>query len=251
MNKYDDIKVEIQELINEGNILMESLSNYYVDENSVDVTKPYVLKDYFFKNYESWYTKAHSAVKQILPDRIDDFSILYRNNRRSTLTAETYTSSDALLLLGDSFSFAPNNAVSHLGRQVGMLIACLERFDSKIYDLHTLIEADVFDSEIESAKHLHKLGYLRAAGAICGVIIEKHFKGVADAHNIAIKKKNPTIADYNDKFKDVVYDTIEWRRIQRLGDLRNLCDHNKDRDPTADEVTELISGTERTIKTIF
>ena len=69
--------------------------------------------------------------------------------------------------------------------------------------------------------------------------------------NIDIAKKNPTIADYNDKLKDVAYDTIEWRRIQRLGDLRNLCDHNKDREPTKDEVEELISGTERIIKTIF
>ena len=66
-----------------------------------------------------------------------------------------------------------------------------------------------------------------------------------------MKKKNPTIADFNDALKDNAYDVVEWRRIQRLGDIRNLCDHSKDREPTKDEVEELISGTERTIKTVF
>ena len=60
-----------------------------------------------------------------------------------------------------------------------------------------------------------------------------------------------SIADFNDAFKDNVYDTVEWRRIQRLGDIRNLCDHNKDREPTKEELDELIGGTERAIKTIF
>ena len=95
------------------------------------------------------------------------------------------------------------------------------------------------------------MGFLRASGAICGVVLEKHFAKVCDNHNITIKKKNPTIADYNDNLKDVIYDTIEWRRIQRLGDIRNLCDHNKDRTPTKEEVDELILGTDRIIKTMF
>jgi hypothetical protein len=74
---------------------------------------------------------------------------------------------------------------------------------------------------------------------------------VCKNRNIDIKKKNPTIADYNDALKDAAYDTIEWRKIQRLADLRNLCDHNKDREPTREEIEELVSGTEKIIKTIF
>ena len=95
------------------------------------------------------------------------------------------------------------------------------------------------------------MGFLRAAGAICGVIIEKHFAQVCNSRSIVLKKKDPTISDYNDAFKDSIYDTIEWRRIQRLGDIRNLCDHNKGREPTKEEVEELIAGTDRVIKTIF
>lgn len=39
--------------------------------------------------------------------------------------------------------------------------------------------------------------------------------------------------------------------IQHLGDIRNLCDHNKDREPTKEEVEELINGIDQIIKTNF
>ena len=48
-----------------------------------------------------------------------------------------------------------------------------------------------------------------------------------------------------------IYDTINWRFIQHLWDIRNLCDHKKQRDPSNDEIEELINGTDKVIKTIF
>lgn len=42
-----------------------------------------------------------------------------------------------------------------------------------------------------------------------------------------------------------------WRSIQRLGDIRNLCGHNKDREPLKDEVEELIYGTDKLTKTVY
>lgn len=65
-------------------------------------------------------------------------------------------------------------------------------------------------------------------------------------------KKDPSINDYNELFKkEDIYDTINWRFIQHLGDIRNLCDHKKQRDPSNDEIEELINGTDKVIKTIF
>ena len=48
-----------------------------------------------------------------------------------------------------------------------------------------------------------------------------------------------------------VLDIPSWRQIQRLGDIRNLCVHKKERDPTNDEVEELINGVEKYTKTLF
>jgi len=51
--------------------------------------------------------------------------------------------------------------------------------------------------------------------------------------------------------KDTLYDVVQWRFVQRLGDIRNYCAHNKDREPTKDEVNELIDGADKIIKTVF
>jgi len=244
MKDYTKIKDEIIELVKMGDQIYYSLEGNQKSKCS-DL-------NFFLTNYETWYTKSLAVVKQITPDRVSDFTILYSNPKRKEVDFSTYCISDALRTLqSTSGAFGPWTARFCVLSQVNMLQACVEKFDSKIYDLQTILQADVFDSEIESAKHLLKMGFMRAAGAICGVVLENHFKGVCKNRNISIQKKNPTIADYNDALKDRAYDTVEWRKIQRLGDIRNLCDHSKDREPTKDEVEELISGTERVTKTIY
>ena len=45
--------------------------------------------------------------------------------------------------------------------------------------------------------------------------------------------------------------SITRRHIQLLGDIRNLCDHDKKQEPTKDQVQTLIDGTDKIIKTVF
>ena len=245
MSDYSKIKEEIKELIEMGEKLRVALSQNGENTTCKDIV-------FFITNYEPWYTKSQEVVKQLTPDRITDFRLQYLNPKSKKTSAETYCISDALQNLYCENSYGPWMAMLRVFQQVNMLKACLEKFDSRIYDIQTTLQADIFDSEIESAKYLLEKGFLRAAGAVCGVLIEKHLAFVCKNRSIVINKKNPAIADYNDKLKEnMVYDIIEWRRIQRLGDIRNLCDHSKDREPTKDEVEELIAGTERIIKTVF
>ena len=119
-------------------------------------------------------------------------------------------------------------------------------------DIAQIARADLFDSEIEVARELSSNGFLRAAGAVVGVVIEKHLAQVCINHSITVGKQNPTISDLNDLLKNSqVYDVPTWRQVQRLGDIRNLCVHNKNREPTKDEVMELIDGADKLCKTIF
>ena len=70
--------------------------------------------------------------------------------------------------------------------------------------------------------------------------------------SVNISKKAPTIADYNENLKtSSVIDIPTWRFIQLLADIRNLCDHNKNIEPTIEQVNDLINGVEKVIKTIF
>lgn len=244
MSKYNDMKVDIKKLVDDGIVLRDSLSyNRYTNKcNNFN---------FFISNYERWYSKALTIIELFLPSRIEDFKQLYKNDNRKMINAATYTIADALRAIANVPYFAPWTASLCVNRQKDMLNACLEIFESRIYDLKTIIKADVFDSEIDAARHLLDNGFLRSAGAICGVVLEKHFADIATNHNVVIKKKAPTIADLNDAFKDVVYDVVDWRKIQHLGDIRNLCDHNKGREPSKEEVEELINGTDRVVKTIF
>lgn len=241
--KIEETKKEIEELVKQWKELKEALvCNDYKESNNLYL---------FISKYDLWYSKALNVVKNILPDRKEDFILLYKNDKRKDLNASNYTIFDALKGVTRGGTIYPAIAITNLIQQKSILKACLEKFDTKIYNIQAVLQADIFDSELDSARYLLKNGFLRASGAICGVILEKHLSKVCDDNKIKISKKEPTLSTYNDALKDNVYDTMEWRRMQRLGDLRNLCDHDKKKEPTKEEVEELILGTDRVIKTIF
>lgn len=82
--------------------------------------------------------------------------------------------------------------------------------------------------------------------------MERHLKRVAASHSVRIRKKKPSIGDLNDALKNGdVYDTVAWREIQRLADIRNLAGHDRERDPTDVEIDELVRGVDKTVKTLF
>ena len=87
---------------------------------------------------------------------------------------------------------------------------------------------------------------------MAGVVLERHLKEVCGSHNVTIRKSNPQISDLNDALKSAaVIDTPQWRSIQHLGDLRNLCAHDKESEPTADQTNDLLAGVSKLTKTIF
>jgi len=92
----------------------------------------------------------------------------------------------------------------------------------------------------------------RAAGSLAGVVIENHLQKVTKKHGITIRKKNPTISDLNDPLKNAgVLDTPKWRKVAYFADIRNMCSHKKDVEPTKEQVIELIDGANWLIKNVF
>jgi hypothetical protein len=124
---------------------------------------------------------------------------------------------------------------------VGILRAAEEALASNLADLTSTVQADLFESELASAGELLHKGHRRAAGAVAGVVLERHLQSVASFHGVSVRKKNPTLSDLNDPLKAVgIYGVEVWRDIQRLADLRNLCVHQKDREPSEADVDDLI-----------
>ena len=258
-NSGQQIKRELSELINEGlEILLyevEEKSREVKEGETGDIQKPLPT----IQGYQSWYTKALPVVRQLIPERYQEFQEQYKLEKRkdSEITSLNYTISD--YLLGVRVSLRGKEVINRLSafaskfqRQLTILGSTQDRIDSILADIQGVLQAELFDNELEAASELLKKGHLRAAGALAGVTLESHLSRISANHNVKVSGKNPTISGFNDELKNSgVYDVPNWRFIQRLGDIRNLCVHAKDRDPTKDEVDELIKGVQKVIKTLF
>jgi hypothetical protein len=213
----------------------------------------------FTSEYQGWYSKAQAVIKQVLPDRLKDFVSYYEYPRpRKEIDFENYMIRDYLqglrITRGVDLEVVADRsaALPEFEQQLNLVKAAKDSLSSTLLDLKAVLQADLFDTEIETAASLAKAGYLRAAGAICGVVLEKHLLHVCDVHNLTVKKKHPGISDLNQLLRDADITTVpQWRFIQHLADIRNICDHAKGREPTKEEIDDLVAGSEKVLKTIF
>ena len=250
-------KDELKRLFSEGQRLRYSLA---LDLNIVDEPTKKKLNDLslpiFKEEYESWYSLAMQVVKQVLPDRFDDFVKKYKNERRKELDHLTYAISDYMIGVratrGIDTIVEPNAAFPKFEQQLNILKSAQQRLESSLFNMVEVLQADLFDDELEAAKELNRKGFTRGGGAIAGVVLEKHLAYICGRHNLNTRKKAPTINDLNQMLKDAdIMDTLNWRFIQHLADLRNMCDHNKEPAPSKENVDDLISGVAKITKTFM
>lgn len=211
----------------------------------------------FHYDYQRWFTKALKALATLAPDRHTEFRSYYEiDPKRKSLDYGTYVIQDYLKNVVPSPHYykdfdSRQVVLQCFLNQLAILKAINDRVDSVLANIEGEIYAELQDNEIAVARQLLKVS-TRAAGALVGVLIEGHLQKVANSHNIKINKKNPTIADLNDPLKAAsVTDTASWRKISFLADIRNLCSHKKDAEPTKEQVEELIAGAEWLTKNIF
>lgn len=211
----------------------------------------------FQYDYQRWYTKALKAVASLAPDRHPEFRAYYEiDTKRKSLGYGTYVIQDYIKGVAPSgYQYSEfdtrEQVIKCFFNQLTILHAIDERIDSVLANIEGELYAEIQDGEVAVARQLSKVS-LRAAGALVGVLLEGHLQKVADTHRLKIGKKNPTIADLNDPLKAAsVIDTPTWRRISYLADIRNLCSHKKDAEPTKDQIEELIQGAEWLTKNVF
>ncbi len=114
-----------------------------------------------------------------------------------------------------------------------------------------LVQADLFDNELDASEELNKKGFHRGAGALAGVVLEGHLRTTSEQHKITVPK-GAMLGKLNELLKqNNVIDIATWRFIQHLTDLRNLCDHKLPTDPTRTQIEELIAGVRKITKTVF
>lgn len=244
MNTKDQIKKELATLIESGNALLGK----FEDKKK----EPSVHHD-----YQNWYSKALKVVQWLAPDHYDEFRSYYEPNpKRKSLGYGTYVIQDYLKGVAPGRHSLRDFDCRHQAaigvyNQCTIIMSLEHRIDSSLANIENVMYADLQDGELSSATALIKVN-LRAAGVLAGVILEGHLQKVANNHKIKISKKDPTISDLNEPLKQAgIYDIAGWRKVSYLADIRNLCTHKKDKDPTADQVIELVDGVHWAIKNII
>ena len=211
----------------------------------------------FEDDYQPWYSEAKALLRQLLPDRIDDFTRYYEKPKtRKDITFENYTIEDYLQGLTVTFGgekvVGPDAAIPRFQQQLSIVKAIQGRLVSSLFEIRQLAQADLFDSELDAAKELAKNKFHRAAGVVAGVVLERHLKDVCGSHGVTLRKRSPQISDLNNALKDAnVVDTAQWRFTQHLGDLRNLCAHDKKKEPKPEQVDDLLDGVSKVTKTVY
>ena len=261
-SNLDKLQKDLAKLIKKANVLsiLMQIETSNLEEKQIKKLKDELGEKIdlnFLIEYEAWYSEAYSIIKTLLPHRLDDFSICYKNDKRKETSALTYTLSDYLLGVNakDGLGrevFGPSAAIPKFLIQVGILEAVNQKFQSTLFDIEEILQADLFDNELEAASELNNKGFYRSAGALAGVVLERHLSQVTIKHSLKPKKKKPTINDFNELLKgNQIIDIPTWRKIQVLADIRNKCDHAGTSEPKKEDIEELIEGIKKIIKLIF
>ena len=103
----------------------------------------------FGGEYQSWYSEAKALVRQLLPDRLSDFTRYYEKPKsRKAITYENYTIEDHLqglnFTLGTSKVVGPDAAIPLFYQPLSLVKSMRERFRSSLFDIRQLAQADLF-----------------------------------------------------------------------------------------------------------
>ena len=106
----------------------------------------------------------------------------------------------------------------------------------------SLVQAEVFDSELEQAKELLKNGYKTAAAVVAGVVLETTLRELCDRGGIAHAKLDKMNADL---VKNGNYNKLIQKRITALAVIRNSAAHGKPEEFSDNDVGDMIRDVER------
>jgi len=107
ISNLEHYRKDLDSLLASGNALTPSLNHYCFKQDFEEVVKQQFGEKSgaylaslppFQKAYQPWYSEAKALIKQLLPDRLDDFIRHYEKPKsRKEITYESYRIEDCLL----------------------------------------------------------------------------------------------------------------------------------------------------------
>ncbi|MGL1933127.1 MAG: hypothetical protein OCC45_15440 [Desulfotalea sp.] len=113
--------------------------------------------------------------------------------------------------------------------------------DGFLTSIKKLVQAEVFESELEQANELLGNGYKLASAVVAGVVLETSLRDMCDSEEIThgkLDSMNSQLA------KAGVYSKLQQKRITALADIRNSAAHGKTDEFNNDDVKNMIRDIE-------
>ena len=201
----EKIQQRLTQLINQAELILDqgkpnSSGGLYLDQNSLDL-------------YTQWLVSSKSLLR-----------IICANNK--VIHYELFCSDEK-----KSHSYEGTHTI--LRRLNSVLKATLDDINSgPLITFKSLIQADVFESELEQAQHFLDNGYKIAAAVTAGVVLETAIKELSKNNGISIylegSNKPKKLDGLNSELKSAeVYNALRHKQIIELAHIRNKAAHGE------------------------
>jgi len=113
--------------------------------------------------------------------------------------------------------------------------------DGYLLSTTILIQAEVFESQLEQSQELLHSGYKLASAVIAGIVLETSLREICKREEIPHGKLDKMNADLA---KKGIYNKLKQKQITALADIRNSAAHGKEDEFTKGDVTNMIREVE-------
>ena len=250
---FESYKSDFNALIQKGESIREDLEPHF---GSRSLSEGSDLIGGLDERYQSWYSESLALIEELFPSRLPEFQSLYSTGGiRDVIASLSYgvpAELDELFEHQLEGIATKQRKIKSFYTQLNILKSVSARFESRLSNLRQLLHADLLDTELGAAKELALKGYLRPAGTLAGVVLESHLAEFCRKRKIKSRKRRPTIGDWIKLLQTTdSIDAVMLQRLKGLNEIRILCSHKKSRDPTADDIEDLISGVERVTRQLL
>jgi hypothetical protein len=132
-----------------------------------------------------------------------------------------------------------------LARVRAVFLAAKEDYEGGyLSSVRNLVQAEVFESELEQASELLAAGFVAPAAVVAGVVLETALRNLCSLHSLAPASLERMNADLT---KAGAYNSLVQKRITALAAIRNSAAHGKTSEYTAADVKAMVPDVERLV----
>ncbi|WP_340819648.1 hypothetical protein [Methanolobus sp. WCC4] len=247
INEAEEIEKLYGDLLN-GTAKAEKRRNQYNQIVEIDfckinkARKP--LQRNILRKYEVWYEVCRRIVREYVDfqetDKYEEFVNQYLEILSLIDLRVTGTSSPRKIQL-------ENNFIKYFDIQLNILHTIKPIIALNENNYKRVISADLLSSELDGAELLYEKEFIRPAGIIAGIVLERYLKTLCELNEIELDSKDtlyPLAQKLRTSEKVPGFDLVMLKSIEHLGSLRNKCAHPGE-EPKKQEVRELIDKTKK------